>query len=46
MSIEAEVFEQAKKRARRNGFLSAFFLVIFGLIILAIVNSFFDIRKG
>ena len=45
MSIEAEVFEQAKKRARRNGFLFAFFLVIFGLILLAIVNSFFEYEK-
>ena len=46
MSIEAEVFEQAKKRARRNGFLFASFLVIFGLIILAIVNSFFEYEKN
>ena len=45
MSIEAEVFEQAKKRARRNGFLFAFFLVIFGLAILTIVNSFFEYEK-
>ena len=45
MSIEAEVFEQAKKRARRNGFLFAFIIVILGLIILTVLNSFFDYEK-
>ena len=28
MSIEAEVFEQAKKRARRKGFLFALLLIL------------------
>ena len=37
--------QQAKKRARSNGFLIAFFLVIFGLVILTIVNSFFEYEK-
>ena len=45
MSIEAEVFEQAKKRSRRNGFLLAFFLVIFGLIVISIVNSSSEYEK-
>ena len=45
MSIEAEVFEQAKKRARRNGFLFAFFLVILGLTTLIVLNSFFEFEK-
>ncbi len=45
MSIEAEVFEQAKKRARRKGFLFAFFLIALVLIILTILNELFDYEK-
>ena len=45
MSIEAEVFEQAKKRSRRNGFLFAFFLVILGLVIFIILASSFEYEK-
>ena len=45
MSIEAEVFEQAKKRARRKGFLFAFFLIALVLITLTILNELFDYEK-
>ncbi len=45
MSIEAEVFEQAKKRARRKGFLFAFFLILLALITLIILNSIFEYDK-
>ncbi len=45
MSIEAEVFEQAKKRARRKGFIFASFL--FSLIIISLItfNSFLEFEK-
>ena len=45
MSIEAEVFEQAKKRARRKGFLFALllvFIVLFGVVTL---NSFLEFER-
>ena len=45
MSIEAEVFEQAKKRARRNGFLFALFLVKLGLVIFIFLASSFEYEK-
>ena len=45
MSIEAEVFEQAKKRARRKGFLFAFFLIALALLTLIILNSIFEYDK-
>ena len=45
MSIEAEVFEQAKKRARRKGFLFAFFLIALALITIIIFNSVFEYDK-
>ena len=45
MSIEAEVFEQAKKRARRKGFLFAFFLIGLTLTTLIILNSIFEYDK-
>ena len=45
MSIEAEVFEQAKKRARRKGFLFACLLIAFALITLIILNSIFEYDK-
>ncbi len=45
MSIEAEVFEQAKKRARRKGFIFA--SVLFSLIIISLftLNSFLEFEK-
>ena len=47
MSIEAEVFEQAKKRARRTGFLFALFLVFLIFVTLISLNSFTEFeRKG
>ena len=46
MSIEAEVFDQAKKRARRNGFLFALFLAILGFIVVTIINSFPEYKKN
>ncbi len=47
MSIEAEVFEQAKRRARRRGFLFALLLVLLILITVTILNSFLEFeRKG
>ena len=45
MSIEAEVFEQAKKRARRIGFLFALVLVFLVLLTLIIINSFLELEK-
>ena len=45
MSIEAEVFEQAKKRARRKGFLFALLLIALGLITLITLSSVFDYDK-
>jgi len=45
MSIEAEFFEQAKKRARRNGFLFALFLIALALITVIILNSVFEYDK-
>ena len=47
MSIEAEVFEQAKKRARRKGFLFALLLVFLILVTFITFNSFLEFeRKG
>ena len=45
MSIEAEVFEQAKKRARRKGFLFAFVLSLFSVFTLIAVNSYMEFDK-
>ena len=45
MSIEAEFFEQAKKRARRNGFLFALFLIALALITVMILSSVFEYDK-
>ena len=45
MSIEAEVFEQAKKRARRRGFLFALILVFLVLVTLITINSFFELER-
>ena len=45
MSIEAEVFEQAKKRARRKGFLFALILIALVLITLIIFNNVFEYDK-
>ena len=45
MSIEAEVFEQAKKRARRKGFLFALLLIALGLITLIALSSIFEYEK-
>ena len=45
MSIEAEFFEQAKKRARRKGFLFALFLIALALITVVILNSVFEYDK-
>ena len=46
MSIEAEVFEQAKKRARRRGFLFALFLVFLVLVSLIAINGLSDFEKN
>ena len=45
MSIEAEVFEQAKKRARRKGFLFALLLVFLVFVTLIIVNRFLELER-
>ena len=45
MSIEAEVFEQAKKRARRRGFLFALILVFLVLVTLITINSFLELER-
>jgi protease-4 len=45
MSIEAEVFEQAKKRARRKGFLFALLLVFLVFLTLIIINSFLELER-
>ena len=45
MSVEAEVFEQAKKRARRKGFLFALFLIFLVFAILTTLNGFFDFER-
>ncbi len=45
MSIEAEFFEQAKKRARRNGFLFALLLIALALIAVMILNIVFEYDK-
>ena len=44
MSVEAEVFEQAKKRARRKGFLFALFLIFLVFAILTALNSFLELQ--
>ena len=45
MSIEAEVLEQAKRRARRKGFLFAFLLIVLVLVTIAFLNSFAEFDK-
>ena len=45
MSIEAEVLEQAKKRARRKGFLFALLLVFLVLVSLITLNSFLELDR-
>ena len=45
MSVEAEVIEQAKKRARRKGFLFALFLIFLVFAILTALNGFFDFER-
>ena len=45
MSVEAEVIEQAKKRARRKGFLFALFLIFLVFAILTTLNGFFDFER-
>ena len=45
MSIEAEFFEQAKKRARRNGFLFALFLIALALIAVVTLSTVFEYDK-
>ena len=46
MSLEAEVFEQAKKRARRRGFFLAIALVLIFLFIMLTLNSFIEYEKN
>lgn len=45
MSLETEVFEQAKRRARRRGFLFAIILVLTLFLILLTLNRFMDYEK-
>ena len=45
MSVEAEVFEQEKKRARRRGFFLAIALVLILLVVLLSLNSFVEYDK-
>ena len=45
MSIEAEVFEQATKRARRKGFLFALLLIALGLITLVTLGGILEYDK-
>ena len=45
MSIEAEVFEQAKKRARRKGFLFALLLVFSIFVTIITLNSFLEFER-
>ena len=46
MSVEAEVFEQAKKRAGRRGFLFAVILALIILVILLTLNRFVEYDKN
>ena len=46
MSLEAEVFEQAKKRARRRGFFLAIALVLIFVFIMLTLNSFIEYEKN
>ena len=46
MSIEAEVFEQAKKRARRKGFLFALLLVFLLLVTFITFNSLLEFESS
>ena len=46
MSLEAEVFEQAKKRAGRRGFLFAVILALIILVILLTLNRFVEYDKN
>ena len=46
MSLEAEVFEQAKKRAGRRGFLFAVILALIILVILLTLNRFIEYDKN
>ena len=45
MSLETEVFEQAKKRARRKGFLFAIALVFIFFVILLFLNRYIEYEK-
>ena len=45
MSIEAEVFELAKKRARRKGFFFALFLIFLVLVSMITLNSFLELDR-
>ena len=46
MSIEFELFDQAKRRARRRGFWGGVILVLGFLVVLLLANTVLDLEKG
>ncbi len=46
MSVEFELFDQAKRRARRRGFFGGVILVLGLLVVLLLANTLFDLKRG
>ena len=46
MSIEFELFDQAKRRARRRGFFGGIILVLVVLAVLLFANMISDLKRG
>ena len=46
MSIEFELFDQAKRRARRRGFLGGVILVLFVVAVLLLANTVSDLKRS
>ena len=46
MSIEFELFDQAKRRARRRGFFGGVILVLVVLAVLLLANTISDLKRN
>ena len=46
MSIEFELFDQAKRRARRRGFFAGVILVLVVIAVLLLANTVSDLKRG
>ena len=46
MSIEFELFDQAKRRARRRGFFGGVILVLVVIAVLLVVSNLSDLKRG